>query len=109
MNVIVLAKGAGMGAWVDQDFAHARQIVYVKESGGFDSEENPFITKSDRSLELSQFILKAFPDTHAIVAGAFDDESRQFFQEHGIALYIATQGSVMELAEKAGQGALSRV
>ncbi len=103
-----MAKGAGLGAWVDQDFAHARQIVYVKETGGFEAEENSFATNPEGSLETSQFILKAFPDTHAIIAGSFDDDSRRFFREHGIALYIAAQGSVMELVDMAREGALPR-
>ncbi len=103
-----MAKGAGLGAWVDTDFAHARQIVYVKDSGGFDANENPFATKEGSSLKLSQLIVDAFPKTQVIVAGSFDDASRVFFNEKNIALCIAAKGSVMELADKAGQGALPR-
>lgn len=101
-----MAKGAGLGAWVDQDFAHARQIVYVKDSGGFEASENPFATEDESSLSLSQFIVNAFPKTQAIVAGAFDEAAQRFFDEKHVALYIAAKGSVMELADKAGQGAL---
>lgn len=101
MNVIVMAKGAGLGAWVDEDFAHARQIVLVKDSGGFEARENPLAQGAPDSAALAQFVLRTFPVAHVIVAGAFDDAAASFFAQHGITAIAAARGSVMELAEQA--------
>lgn len=110
MNVIVMAKGAGLGAWVDQDFAHARQIVLVKDSGGFEAAANPFASSAgtESSAKLAQFILSEFRDIGAIVAGAIDDDAKSTLQENGISIFIAAKGSVMELAEAAREGKLER-
>ncbi len=54
MNIVVMAKGAGLGAWVDDDFAHAHQIVYVPARGGFDALGNPFLPDSSEIEEVSE-------------------------------------------------------
>ncbi|SLM11814.1 putative Dinitrogenase iron-molybdenum cofactor biosynthesis protein [uncultured spirochete] len=110
MNIVVMAKGAGLGAWVDDDFAHARQIVLVKDSGGFEAAANPFASSAgaENSAKLAQFILSKFQDIGAIVAGAFDEDAKANLQEKEISMFIAAKGSVMELAEAARAGSLTR-
>lgn len=104
MNIIVMAKGAGLGAWVDSDFAHAHQIVYVPARGGFDAWENPFFTDSSEIVEdseaLAEFVLSKFPDAEAIVAGCFNRETREYFESHNVAVFTELSGSVLELVEK---------
>ena len=102
-----MAKGAGLGAWVDEDFAHARQIVLVKASGGFEAKENPFAQGTPDSAALAQFVLRTFPVANVIVAGAFDDAAELFFAQHSIRTISTTKGSVMELSEQARQEAKS--
>lgn len=104
MNIIVMAKGAGLGAWVDSDFAHAHQIVYVQARGGFEAIENPFRTSpsntSDLELALAEFILSKFPDTKAVIAGSFNLKTREYFESHNVFAVVEPSGSVLMLVEK---------
>lgn len=99
-----MAKGAGLGAWVDSDFAHAHQIVYVPASGGFDAIENPFKTGSsdipDHGIELAEFILSKYPDTKAVIAGSFSPETKEYFESHHVVAVTEHSGSVLMLVEK---------
>lgn len=99
-----MAKGAGLGAWVDNDFAHAHQIVYVPAHGGFEAVENPFGTSSpddlDHELALAEFVLSKFPDTKAIIAGSFNLKTCEYFESHNVAVFPEPSGSVLALVEK---------
>ena len=110
MNIVVMAKGAGLGAWVDDDFAHARQIVVVKDSGGFEAAANPFAISAgtENSAKLAQFILSEFQDIGAIVAGAIDPEVKALFEDKKVPVFLAAKGSVMELAEAVRAGSLTQ-
>jgi len=108
MNIIVMAKGAGLGAWVDSDFAHAHQIVYVPARGGFDALGNPFLPDSSEIEEVSEalaeFVLSKFPDAEAIIAGSFNREICEYFESHNVAVFTEPFGSVLELVEKIRAG-----
>jgi len=110
MNIVVMAKGAGLGAWVDDDFAHARQIVFVKEFGGFEAEANPYASSAgtENSTQLVQFIIAKFQDIGAVVAGAIDPEATALLKDKEVPVFLAAKGSVMELAEAAQAGRLTR-
>jgi len=109
MNIIVMAKGAGLGAWVDSDFTHAHQIVYVPACGGFDALENPFFTDSSETEEsseaLAEFVISKFPGAEAIIAGSFNQKTREYFESHNVAVFTELSGSVLELVEKIRAGA----
>lgn len=112
MNCIVMAKGAGLGAWVDNDFAHARQIVYVPDDGGFEALENPCSAISSPSYDdekaLAEFILSKFPETHAVIAGSFIQKTREYFKSHNVATIPEPSGSVLGLVEKLKDSYLTR-
>ena len=105
MSIVVTARGAGMGAWVDEDFAHCRQVVVVAERGGFSAWENP-CRLDGRGADLAMRILAEVKDIGALVTGSIDPDSLRLFSEREIPVYLAEKGAVLELVEAAGQGAL---
>jgi predicted Fe-Mo cluster-binding NifX family protein len=105
MKIVVTAKGAGLGAWVDDTFAGCRQVVTFYEGGRFEAISNPYADKED-GIELAKFIVDSIqPDR--IVTSSMKAEALKVFTEHGIRIDFAQKGSVMELAEAAANGTLA--
>ena len=106
MSIIITARGAGMGAWLDEDFSHARQVVVV-EGGSFQAWENPFREQGDGAA-LARQMLEEVPNIDGVITARIDVETRQVFREHGIPVFLADQGAVLDLVEAAGKNALTR-
>jgi predicted Fe-Mo cluster-binding NifX family protein len=107
MSIVVMARGAGLGAWVDEDFAHCRQVVVVAEGGGFRAWENPFRTE-DRGADLAQRILAEVREITGVVTANIDPDSLRPFSDREVPVYLAGKGAVLELVEAVEQGALPR-
>ena len=107
MGTIVTARGAGMGAWVDEDFAHCRQVVVVAEDGTFNARENPFPAEQN-GVRLAEKMIEEIKDLKAVVTASIDTETVELFTEHRIPVYLAQQGAVLELVEAAGTNTLRR-
>lgn len=105
MVVAVAAKGAGLGAWVDDSFAGCRQIVVVREDGRFEAFANPY--PGDASgMALAEKLIAEVRPLGALVTGGVGTEVLELFARGGIAVHSARSGSVMELAEAAAAGTL---
>lgn len=107
MSIIVTARGAGMGAWIDDDFSHARQIVVVEE-GSFQSWENPFREQGD-GVALARQMLEEVADIEAVVTARIDDEAMNVFRGRRVPVFLANQGAVLELVDAVGKNSLTRV
>jgi predicted Fe-Mo cluster-binding NifX family protein len=100
MVVIITAKGAGLGAWVDDDFANCHQIVVVYDDGRFDAFSNPMIEKN-QGKDLADFIVSRVPAVDTLVTGSIGKDALSALMKAGIKVYSAKKGSVLELVEMA--------
>jgi len=107
MSTIVTARGAGLGAWVDEDFAHCRQVVVVAEDGSFDAWDNPFPAEQNGD-RLAEKMIEEIKDLKAVVTASIDPETVELFTEHRIAVYLAKQGAVLALVEAVGNHSVPR-
>jgi predicted Fe-Mo cluster-binding NifX family protein len=99
METVITAKGAGLGAWVDEDFANCRQIVVVHDDGTFDAYPNP-ITGKNQGKKLADFILSTVQPLDCLVTSHIDTDALASLSRAGIRVYSAQKGSVLELVEE---------
>lgn len=105
MIVVITARGAGLGAWVDDDFAASRRIVIVHENGRFDAIANPH-PEDATGIHLAEFLVKTIKPLDVLVTGAIGGKALDVLLSHGVKVYAASTGSVMELADAATRDAL---
>jgi predicted Fe-Mo cluster-binding NifX family protein len=106
MSIIITARGAGKGAWVDEDFSHARQVVVV-EQGSFRAWENPFRESGD-GVGLARRMLEDVDDIEGVVTARIDADARRVFRDRGVAVFLTDGGAVLDLVEAVGKHALTR-
>ncbi len=99
METVITAKGAGLGAWVDEDFANCRQIVVVHDDGTFDAYPNP-ITEKNQGRALADFILSTVTPVDCLVTGQIDKDALASLSRAGVKVYSGQKGSVLELVEE---------
>ncbi|MDA8425624.1 MAG: hypothetical protein M0Z80_05760 [Treponema sp.] len=100
MVVVVTAKGAGLGAWIDDSFAASRQVVVVHENDGFDTIVNPF-PEDSTGKALADLMVSEIHPFDALVTGEIRKDALEVFLREGVIVYQAQKGSVMELADSA--------
>jgi predicted Fe-Mo cluster-binding NifX family protein len=104
MKVAVTAKGAGLGAWIDDDFVHCKQIVVVDENNRFEAWSNPF--KDDPSHEAAIQLAKWIVDEgiKLLITNEISPQSREVLENADVVVYQAKEGAVLTLVEKARNG-----
>ncbi|HUW40060.1 MAG TPA: hypothetical protein VMV90_03550 [Rectinemataceae bacterium] len=105
MVVVVTAKGAGLGAWIDDSFAASRQVVVVHENGRFDAIANPF-PEDPTGKALADLMVSEIHPFDALVTGDIRTDALDVFLRKGVMVYQAKKGSVMELADSAADKSL---
>lgn len=105
MDVVITAKGAGLGAWVDDAFATAGHVVIVHDSGRFSALPNPCPEEISR-VALAEFLVKTVQPGDILVTGTIGRKALDVLLSHGVKVYTAATGSVMELADSATRGEL---
>lgn len=98
MKIAVTAKGAGLGAWLDPDFVHCRQIVIVDEKDRFEAWTNP---GTDDEQALIQVLVQ-----HAVgvfITGPVSPATQASLAQAGITVEQVQQGTVLDLVEQARQ------
>jgi predicted Fe-Mo cluster-binding NifX family protein len=108
VSLIVTARGAGLGAWIDEDFAHCKQIVLVESGDTFDAWENSFGNDSS-GVALARRILSSTVHLEGLLTRGIGLDALAVFRAHDVPVYLAEMGSVLELVEMARNGKLDRV
>lgn len=99
MKIAVSSKGAGLGAWIEPDLSKCGFLMVVDDSFKFIAIENEgnatdLITQAaDEGIE-------------ALVAGTLEDEIIEILKGKEIKIFIAQQGSILELVEQVNTGNL---
>jgi len=101
MKVAVTARGAGLGAWLDEDFAHCLQVVIVDDSDRFQAWDNPFREEpEDQAAEkLANRLIES--NVNAIITRQIPASSEAILKKAGIDIHLAEQGAVLSLVEQA--------
>ena len=97
MKIAVSAKGAGLGAWLDPSFADCKHFVIVDENGKFEAwEPNEHADQDIYSLVENIISL----NIDVLITGQLPADVEKIFQEKGVQVITAEQGSVLELVER---------
>jgi len=100
MKIALTVKGGGLGAWLDDDFAHCGFVMIVDDDNRFESWKNPASEVKDLpSQELTEFILQTKPDV--LITGEISDSQKAAFTSQNIKVLDDRTGFVLELLEEA--------
>lgn len=98
MKIALTVKGVGLGAWLDEDFAHCGFVMSVDDDNRFDAWKNPTPAVEDESNhELAEVILKAKPDI--LITGKISAAEKAAFMSQGVHVLEDQSGFVLELLE----------
>lgn len=106
MKIAVTAKGAGLGAWIDDDFLHCKQIVLVDENNRFEAWSNPFKEDSSQTaaIQLANWIVDE--GIKLLITKEIPPQCREIFENAGVVIYQVKEGAVLSLVEQARNGLL---
>jgi len=101
MKIAVTSRGAGLGAWLDETFAHCLQIVIVDDSDRFQAWENPF--RNQPEVEAAENLARRLIEdgVQVVVTRQIPDHVQALLAEAGIRVHQADQGAVLSLVEQA--------
>ncbi len=99
MKIALTTKGSGLGAWLDDDFAHCKQVMIVNEDNRFSSWANEFLT-TDKTFsdQLCQSLINEMPDI--LITGKINAECQQKLEKENIHVFPDESGFVLDLVEK---------
>lgn len=100
MKIALTVKGVGLGAWLDDNYAHCGFLLLVDDVNQFVSWENPMSDTADQSSHaLTTFIVEEKPDV--LVTGQITDTEKEALSSQGIRVLDNRQGFVLELLDQA--------
>jgi len=100
MKIALTVKGAGLGAWLDDDFANCMQVMIVDDNNRFESWLNPYKNGNETSpILLSDAIIKEKVD--ALITNKISEPVITHLQNAGIKLIIKDGGTVFDLVDEA--------
>lgn len=100
MKIALTVKGAGLGAWLDDDFLHCSQVMVVDEKNHFDAWVNPHKSITDElSTLLAEEILKGNVDI--LITNQIPQTSLEHLAEKGARVVSKSVGTVFDLLEEA--------
>lgn len=100
MKIALTVKGVGLGAWLDDDFAHCGFVMLVDDDNQFESWKNPAAEiEGQPSQELTAFIAQVKPDV--LVTGKIPDAHMAHLTSQGIQVLSDREGFVLELLDEA--------
>lgn len=102
MKIAVSSKGAGLGAWIEPSLKSCGFLVVVDDNFKFVAIENKGNTTDMTNQAIGEGI-------EALVAGTLDDEIIELLKGSDIKIFIAQQGSILELVEQVNNGNLMRL
>jgi len=100
MKIALTVKGVGLGAWLDEDFAHCGFVMIIDDDNRFDSWKNPTPeVEEDSNQTLAEIILQAKPGI--LITGKISAAEKAAFASQGIQVFDNRTGFVLELLEAA--------
>lgn len=100
MKIALTVKGVGLGAWLDEDFAHCRHVIIVDDDNAFESWKNPAPAGNGHtSPELMDYLIQEKPDI--LVTGMISDIHQAKLESQGIKVLSVRKGFVLELLDEA--------
>jgi predicted Fe-Mo cluster-binding NifX family protein len=98
MKIALMVKGAGLGAWLDDDFAHCGFVMTIDDDNRFDSWKNPTPeVKGESNHALIDILLQEKPDI--LISGKISTAEKAAFMSQGIHVLEDQSGFVLELLE----------
>jgi predicted Fe-Mo cluster-binding NifX family protein len=98
MKIALTVKGVGLGAWLDDDFAHCGFVMIVDDDNRFDSWKNPTPgVESESNHDLADIIIKANPDI--LMTGKISEAEKATFMAQDIHVLEDQSGFVLELLD----------
>jgi predicted Fe-Mo cluster-binding NifX family protein len=98
MKIALTVKGVGLGAWLDDDFAHCGFVMIVDDDNRFDSWKNPTPkVKGESNHALIDILLQEKPDI--LISGKISTAEKAAFMSQGIQVFDNRTGFVLELLE----------
>ncbi len=104
MNVALTAKGPGLGAWLDPDFAHCGHLMLMTADNRFDSWPNPYREQETDGTALARDLVERRVD--AVVTGVLPPDVYALLAEAGIPVYLVEVDAILTLAEAVQAGEL---
>lgn len=99
MKIAVSSRGAGLGAWLEPDLAKCGFLMIVDEENNFKAVENI-------SGEMGLAEIARVEKVEALITGTLSEPAKNILHQNGIKIYLAQQGSVLELIEQVSDGKL---
>lgn len=99
MKIALTVKGSGLGAWLDEDFAHCGHVMVVDEGYQFTSWENPERESDD---EVSENLLNSIisEDVDFLVTGKISPVDKERLENSGIKVLENKSGAVLALVDE---------
>ena len=105
MRIAITSRGAGLGARLDPHFGKCKQLLIVDDDDGFDAWENPANDQpGGQGISLAKRLAETSCD--CLITGVINPQAYDVLHEHGIAVYLAEEGSILELVESVREGSL---
>ena len=99
MKIAFTVKGVGLGAWLDDDYAHCGFVMIVEDDNHFESWKNPASEGKDlSSKELTESIIQAQPDI--LITGKISDSQKAALTSQNIKVLENRTGFVLELLDE---------
>jgi len=103
MNIVLTAKGPGLGAWLDPDFGRCGHLMLVDDENCFDAWPNPRRGTADAAALARDLVAR---QVDAVVTGVISPDAYAILAEAGIPVYLVEVDAILTLAEAVREGAL---
>jgi len=105
VKIAITARGAGLGARLDPHFGKCRQLLIVDDDDRFDAWGNPAGDQpGGQGISLAKRLTETGCD--CLITGVINPQAYDVLHEHGIAVYLAEEGAILELVESVRNGSL---
>lgn len=104
MNIVLTARGPGLGAWLDPDFGHCGHLMLLAADDHFESWPNPYRESETGAVALAQQLVERQVD--AVVTGVLPPAAYAILSEAGIPVYLAEVDAILTLVEAVREGEL---
>ncbi len=102
MKIAVSSKGAGLGAWIEPELKDCGFLMVVDDNLRFKAIQN-----TGNILDMiNQGIDEGI---EALVTGSVAEDIIPILRDKNIKIYIARQGSILELVESVRDGSLAKL
>ena len=98
MKIALAVKGAGLGAWLDENFAHCGHMMIVGDDNRFTSWPNPYGDDAAQTMLLAEKVIAENVDV--LITGDISEEFQDKLEDAGIEVVVRDQGTVFELVDE---------